>query len=184
MIEVEFKIPVRDLSYVEDRLRSIGAVYLRGGIEVDYYLKHPCRDFKSTDEALRVRVSDDRASICYKGPRISLESKTRVEVESEVSDYKSVLELFRMLGFGVFATIRKYRKVYRYSRFKISLDHVYGLGDYIEVEESIESTDLIPYAEERIKKFIVDVLQLSIDYSIKKSYLELYLEKYFSEYGF
>lgn len=177
MIEVELKYRVYNYRGILNRLKDIGAEYVGKEYEVDYYLQHPCRDFKLSDEALRIRVSDSGYFITYKGPRISDRAKTRYEIESKVNDYNLFLELFNRLGFEIYAVIRKTRRIYRYGEIKISLDYVEGLGDFIEVELHARDESHAREVEDTLREFITR-LDIDPDKKILKSYLELYLEKH------
>jgi adenylate cyclase class 2 len=80
------------------------------------------------------------------------------------------------LGFIPVATVSKKRKSFRVGDFFISLDEVRNLGHFIEVE--IGAKDSRNYQEkvESIFKFM-GKLGITRESSIRKSYLEMILEK-------
>ena len=80
-MEAECKYRVPDVERARTRLKEIGAVFLRIETHRDTYLKHPSRDFRSTDEALRIREVDGEPFITYKGPRLAGPIKIRPEIE-------------------------------------------------------------------------------------------------------
>lgn len=176
MIEVEIKIKIDDLQELDRKLRSIGAECIEEHEEIDTYYQHPCRDFRETDEALRVRIRNSNVKLTYKGPKLSTMMKTRKEFEVSVSDFKNIDAMLKALGFKEVAKIRKHRRFFIYNDFKITLDSVNELGYYIEVEKTIVSGEDLDKAEEEIRSFITKI-GLRPEESILKSYLELYLER-------
>ncbi len=177
--EYEIKIAVKDLGDVERALREIGAVLEDDVYEEDHYIDlRPCKDLRSTDEVLRIRISRSSKTnsefyeLTYKGPRTARIPKVRDEISVEVSDGRALLEIIRRLGFLTYV-LKKRRKIYRYGKYKIFLDDVVHLGKYIEVE--VEGVSSVEEFNEEIKK-LVSILRLSGPL-ISKSYLELILEK-------
>jgi adenylate cyclase, class 2 len=79
--EVEQKYPLADVAAVEAALARLGATWHGTAEQVDRYFNHPCRDFGVTDEALRLRRTDDALAITWKGPRLDATAKTRREIE-------------------------------------------------------------------------------------------------------
>ena len=94
MLEVEQKFRVDDLDAMERRI--VENLEIESVFELeqqDWYFSHPDRDFRATDEALRIRrtqvAGNDSASstlITYKGPRLNSgtagrDFKTRREIE-------------------------------------------------------------------------------------------------------
>ena len=165
-MEVEAKFRIN--KDIKEKIEKI-AEFVKEVFEEDYYLKHPCRDFMRTDEALRIRKSE-KIVLTYKGPKVDRETKTREEIEVVVSDFEGTLEIFKRLGFNVVAKVSKVRKIYKLDDVKILVDSVDGLGDFVEIE--IKSDDV-----EVAKKKIFEIARrLGLKESITKSYLEMLLE--------
>ena len=177
MIEVELKFPLSDPPSFEEKLIKYGAEFVETEMQKDHYLQHPCKDFRDSDEALRIRVADSKIFLGYKGPKVSYEMKIRKEVEVEVSSFESILKILKNLGFMDVITIRKLRKIYKYSDFKIAIDIVDGLGSYVEIETLVDSVDKGYKAMKKVKD-LSQRLGLDIKNSIIKSYLELYVENH------
>ena len=165
-MEVEAKFRLRE--GVEERIREIARL-VEEKEEFDIYLNHPCRDFAKTDEALRIRL-EKRIKVTYKGPKVDAETKSREEVNVEVSSFDEALRLFEFLGFKRFGTVKKRRRIYRLEGAIICVDSVDGLGDFIEIE--VEGG--LEKKEEIFR--IASMLGYSREESIRLSYLEL-LEK-------
>ena len=134
--ELEVKIRVDDPVRVVSAIERMGGRLTSSTVEEDLYFAHPCRNFASTDEALRLRRSDGGAELTYKGPRAMDDrgAKSRVEVTVSVGDPEDAVELLGHLGFAPVATVRKRRSYYRTDSAIISVDSVSGLGDFVEVE--------------------------------------------------
>lgn len=176
MIEIEVKALVENPKQIERSIIALGAVPV--GIEnhADTYYNSPLNDFGKTDEALRIRAQDDRYFLTYKGPKMDKVSKTRREHQVEINDTKSMGEILSALGFYPVATLIKKRKNYRIGDFLISLDEVRNLGNFIEIEISLKNSRNYQEKVESIFKFI-EKLDINRDYTIRKSYLEMLLEK-------
>jgi len=169
-LEIEVKIPVecrefeqilKQLEYRRPRIK--GPV-----IEEDHYFAHPCRDFSITDEALRVRYSDNGVTITYKGPRLAVSDKMKVreEIEAKIEkgDIKAILE---SLGFKEIAVIKKRRTYIEVEDFLVTFDEVEELVCFIEIESTGHLDPL----------FLASVV-FDRDYKpLKETYLELYLKK-------
>ncbi len=174
MIEVEVKARVYDPRLMERSIIALGALPIGIEAQVDTYYSAPYRDFAKTDEALRIRVQDNKCFLTYKGARMDSISKTRKEYEVEVNDADNMGNILSSLNFTPVATIVKKRKKYMLGEFIISLDEVRNLGDFMEVEVSIrDSTSHEDKVESIFRLF--EKLGISRDDSIRKSYLEMIL---------
>lgn len=165
------KIPV-DCSRFEYLLEQISYKKPRIGkqvIEEDHYFAHPCRDFSITDEALRIRYSEDSITLTYKGPRIEagdpFKIREEIEVKIDGNDIKSLLE---SLGFKEVAVIRKRRTYIEVEDFLVTFDEVEDLGCFVEIESTGHADPA----------FLADLMFEGRNYTpLKDSYLELYLKK-------
>ena len=79
ILEIEVKAYCDDFPEVRMRLEASGAHFLESRVEEDLYFNHPSRDFGKTDEALRLRRVNNNCKITYKGPKLSKETKARIE---------------------------------------------------------------------------------------------------------
>jgi len=166
--ELEVKIRIGDPRPVIDAITAMGGRLLRSVVEDDTYFGHPCKDFASTDEALRLRISDGTAELTYKGPRAIGEAKLRLEMTVDVRDPAAVTELLRRLGFEPVARIIKRRIYYSVGTTVVSLDHVEGLGDFVEVEAADAGLGV-----QGLKSV---VLSLGLEWNpLRETYLEMIL---------
>ena len=177
MIEVEVKARVDDQKHAERLIIALGASPIGIETQADTYYSMPYRDFAKTDEALRIRVQNNKYFFTYKGPKMDSVSKTRKEYEVEVNDADELGNILSSMNFVPVATIVKKRKKYRLGDFIISLDEVRNLGDFMEVEVSIRDSKSHEEKLECIFR-LFEKLGIGRETSIRKSYLEMILEKY------
>lgn len=167
MLEVEIKAEVK-IREMEKRIRELGARFIKKERQEDIYFRHPCRDFKARDEALRVRMVDGEYIFTYKGARQDAETKTRPEIETKVGE--AILDILRILGFSEVRKVVKQRDTYNWNRLKIYLDRVKGLGEFLEVE----GKDW----QDKEKIFaLLESLSIPPERLIRKSYLEMLEER-------
>lgn len=175
MLEVEVKYYLTDPSKFESGLN--GAQPIEDRRDVDSYLNAPDRDFRQTDEALRIRQIGDANYVTYKGPRIDATTKTRREIEIEFESgperAASMRELLAALGYRPTAVVRKHRQVWELSRglfaVQVCRDQVDEVGEFAEIEVMTTREHL-----EAAKAVLADVaLELGLTRSERRSYLEL-----------
>ncbi len=180
-VEVKYRLSPEEYRELVNKLTSMGAKLLEELQEQDIYFSHPCRDFAETDEALRLRVIAKgpaiNAVLTYKGPRIGSEGKTREELNVEVSNPETLVNILEKLGFRKVAEIRKRRTVYTYENYTIALDHVERLGYFVEIETVTNSKELIDRCVNDILNFAENNLGLTREKIETKTYLELMLSE-------
>jgi adenylate cyclase class 2 len=166
MIEVEVK--ARCSQDVLPKLLALGAVKKVVENHRDIYFNSPMRDFRSTDEALRIRIKDDGARLTYKGPKLDAQTKSRLELTVEINDAQAMQEILAELGFRPSGEVKKRRTKYSLGDFTLALDEVEGLGSFLEIETFAEGD----WAEK--SREVMDIFrQLGLGESIRRSYLEL-----------
>jgi adenylate cyclase class 2 len=151
------------------------------------------RDFKKTDEALRLRTSirfgkDNRYNpeeieyyITYKGKKLDEFTKTRKEIDIKIEDIERMKELLDLLGFQEVLVVKKERELYK---FKLDDRKITALLDYIpilnqhfvEIEYLSITNEEIEEIREKMFSFL-ELLGLNRKDSIRKSYLELIMER-------
>jgi adenylate cyclase, class 2 len=166
-LEIEIKSYCDDHAPVAAKLGTMGARHVWTGKEQDLYLNHPARDFKMTDEALRLRQARGRVILTYKGPKLGTAAKTRREEEVVVEDYDQALLILKLLGFVEFGSVTKERAIYALGETEICMDTVEGVGRFVEIE--MKGTD-----RERIEGELFRLAgELGLDRFERRSYLEL-----------
>ena len=174
MLEIELKVRIPSLDPIREQLtkkhaQSCGRVH-----EHDIYYNAPHRDFGITDEAVRVRYTDDHAVVTYKGPKIKKYGlKAREELNFAVECGRTFETMLDRLGFTRTLEVNKWRETYKLGTASVSLDLVDGLGTFAEIEVMTESESDNPTALiEKIAKEIGVVGE-----PILASYLEMLLDK-------
>lgn len=174
MIEVEVKAKINSFSEMEEKLENLGAVKSKSEFQEDIYFASPIVDFAKTDEALRIRTTNNDIFITYKGPKLNKDAKTRKEVEMSIESAAKAKDIFEEIGFREVRTVRKNRQYYRYENFEISLDDVEGLSPYMEIEIVLADGEDYTQAQNKIFK-LFEKLGITDGFE-RTSYLEL-LEK-------
>ena len=191
MIEIEIKVKISDPNLIRKKFDNIKGVYKLSLHHEDYYFNMPkgLRDFKQTDEALRLRKSiefnrDYNAMaqkinyfITYKGKKIDKTTKTREEIEVKINEIEEMKNLLKLLGFREVFTVIKERELHEFLfkavRIEALIDYLPILKQhFVEVELMTESFEDI----EKSKKLLFQFLEkfgIKKEESIRKSYLEL-----------
>ena len=196
MIEVEIKVKISDPEVMRQKFKEFNGVYKISLLHEDSYFNMPkeLRDFKKTDEALRIRKSlgynrnDENESqktfyfITYKGKKIDTITKTRKEIEIEVEDGKIFIELLKILEFQEIFTVKKERELYEFNfnnhRIEALIDYIPILKQhFIEVEYLTDSQEEIEGARRILFDFLENLGMRKED-SITKSYLELIADEF------
>lgn len=180
-LEVELKFRAPDLSQVREQLASLGAVFHDPIFQLDRYFAHPSRDFRATDEALRLRQVGSENCITYKGPKLDTHTKTRRELELPIlagdAGIEQFTSLLSLLGFVAAGEVRKVRTpgelLWQGAVVELSLDEVNGLGGFVELERVVDESQL-----DAARTTIVSLAkQLGLSESVRRGYLDLLLEK-------
>jgi adenylate cyclase, class 2 len=174
MLEVELKIRIPSLEGVREELKRHHALSVGRVHEHDIYYNAPHRDFGITDEAVRVRYTDDHAVVTYKGPKIKTYNlKAREELNFAVESGQNFETMLLRLGFTKTAEVNKWRENYTLGDASISLDCVDELGTFAEIEVIAGPDDADPTRQ-------IEMIAQDIGVEgepILASYLELLLSK-------
>ena len=175
MIEVEIKAKIDDKNDALNKINSLGATYSHSEEQEDIYFNAPDKDYKQTDEALRIRLipTDDEIKkiLTYKGPKIDSESKTRKEIEVEISDLDKMTDILIELGFKPSAIVSKVRRIFKYKDYTLTLDKLEKIGYYMEIEYVCDDDENIENIRNNIMK-IFEKMDITSGFE-RRSYLEL-----------
>ena len=174
MLEIELKVQVDSLDPIREQLHKRNAQFSGRIHEHDIYYNAPHRDFGTTDEALRVRYTNDRTVITYKGAKLAKYGlKAREELNTVVESGNVFEQILVRLGFVKTEEVNKWRENYRLENAAIALDAVDELGTFVEIEVMTEADG--PDATEQISMLAKEMG--IIGEPILASYLELLLSK-------
>ena len=146
--------------------------------ETDIYFNAPDRDFRKTDEALRLRThkllleGKTQTLVTYKGAKLDAKSSTRRELETAVEDFETMRQLFCALGYKPVFTVTKKRRSFTCGAKTVCLDSVDGLGNFMELEAVLPDGSDREAAVEELRT-LLDTLGVSREALTRKSYLEL-----------
>jgi adenylate cyclase class 2 len=181
--EVEIKFPAPPQPQLLAALEELQAAKHPLVRQEDLYLAHPTRDFRQTNEALRIRRQDDQNHITYKGPKLPGPTKSRPEIELQLESgpqaFDLLVQLFQNLGFQPVALVRKERQPYALQvqgrSVILSLDIVEQVGPYLEIETIAQSQDDLANAQSTILH-VAQLLGLEPSQAEPRSYLRMLLE--------
>ncbi len=186
MLEVEFKASLSGFSMEEIHQKALetGFHQEKHLKEIDVYFNGNDRDFRTTDEALRLRSCQNLSEnapaqvfVTYKGAKQDSISSTRTEYETSVGDLDTMQKLLESLGYRPMYTVSKTRKEFSKGQITLCLDTVENLGSYLELEMLAKSENERETALQTLLN-LLDTLQIPRDNLTRKSYLELL---YFSD---
>ncbi len=143
-------------------------------------LHDPVRDFRDTDEALRIRQiqsknDQNNIEITYKGPKEGITMKVREEITINVSDGVIAQEILEKIGFHDVATVEKKRINWHLKNdVTISYDEVKELGSFLEIEIiSSKKSEEISIKKELICQIEKEIVPNWDGTDERRSYLEL-----------
>lgn len=178
--EVEVKFHLDEQLPLEKRLADSGFVAGPPQHHEDIYLRHPSRDFKASDEALRLRKIDSHGMVTYKGPRKMGQVKVREEIELHLDsiDFLQWQTLWLRLGFQPLTPVKKVRQEFRskhlpYSDIVVVIDAVDGLGNFVEIEKLVSDPSQLASAQTEVMAL---AKQLGLERIQPRSYLDQLLE--------
>ncbi len=195
MIEVEIKVKISNPELMRKQFKEYNGIYKLSLVHEDTYFNMPkgLRDFKKTDEALRLRKSIEFNKnnkeknqkvayfLTYKGKKIDDTTKTREELEIKIENLDKMRELLKNLGFKEIFTIKKDRELYEFifNNFHIDalIDYIPILNQhFIEVEFLSETQNNLESTKNKLFEFLGH-FGISQQESIRESYLELIAKK-------
>ena len=182
MIEVEIKLPVFRRSLTEKGLQTYG--FSAGDLvkETDLYFNSDFHDFMKTDEALRIRTTDNFTTrkstsfLTYKGAKLDQVSMTRKELETEIKNADTGRQILTSLGYDRYFSVTKLRQYYHYHNITACVDQVEGLGSFLELEILVDTSKEKSDALQRIE-VVLSHLGHELNDTINISYLTMLLSK-------
>lgn len=181
MYEVELKVRAAH-EPIREKLTALDATPGETVQQEDTYYDAPHRAFAETDEALRLRQETndgETTHLTYKGPLVECASKTREERETTVADHEGAAAILAALDFQPAATVEKERETFKLRGYTVALDHVEGLGEFVEVEQEAADRE-IEHVRDGARD-LLSALGCDPDEQVRTSYLELLAENHNGE---
>ena len=170
-VEIEAKLQVDSLPEIERKLKELGAEFLAEQSQSDDHYDDVNATLIANDRCLRLRRQttgdNDRFFLTFKGAKEQSDFKKRQEIEIELDNADKTHNLLLALGYQKVLVVEKQRRLWRFGNCDVALDHLPGLGDFVEIEGPDDET-------------IIDVqkrLGLAQLPSITKSYAQMIAEK-------
>lgn len=144
-LEIEAKMPLKDVAELETRLQKMEAKRGRNIIEINTFFDTPQSTLRSGDQGLRLRVEHEinghshLVTLTHKGPRAHGRVKTRSETEVRVDNAKEAARLLTALGFSPVFMFEKKRQHWTLNGCTIAIDTLPHLGDFVEIEGPSET---------------------------------------------
>ena len=189
MTEMEIKASLGDMEQARLDEAAARLGFRQTGVcaEEDVYYNGIGRDFRTTDEALRLRVHTQdgktEAAVTYKGAKQDARSQTRLELETAVGDAQTMRAILERLGFRAVMAVRKTRRTLQCGQTTLCLDEVDGLGRYLEMETLAPDELGAAEKERRIDGLLclLDELGVPRGQLERRSYLELLMARAMSK---
>lgn len=178
MREIEIKAKLNNYSEIEKKIESLGCKIIKKVEQIDsifieknkYY-----NELKRGDRVLRIRKENGKNIFTLK---ISQSNELDcIEENVVVEDDKKLEIIIDYLGYKKILTISKKRKTCKYNNYKICLDRVEGLGDFIEIEQILEYNDSTGNEQAELKSFLNKLFGVDTDDIITQGYDTLLLNK-------
>lgn len=176
-LEIEQKFRIDSADDLLALVAKLSAEELEPVEQRDTYYNHPARDFRTTDEALRIRRTGDGAVVTYKGPKHKTVVKTRQEIELPLATPESWPALFDALGFREVAVVSKHRRRFKLTsgefEVELAIDHVDDVGLFAEIEIVADQSQA-----EQAQQVVLELAQeLGLGNAEPRSYLRMLLEQ-------
>ncbi len=175
-IEVETKLKIDGMEHIEELIKGLIGDYKGEKTEIDIYFDHPDTHIFDGGRALRVRDSDGKYRLTYKGPKKDDVTTSREEIEIGIESASEMIKILGELGFYEICEVKKIRKTYLLEDLVITLDNVADLGEFIEVEGKASNDREFVEKKDEIFK-LLKKLGLSTEEISKRSYLEMLLDE-------
>lgn len=135
--ETEVKFRVADRGALESKLRRLGGVPGPSALERDVLLDDPNGSLRRRGVAVRIRETAGTAFLTFKGPKeVRAGVRSRVELETEVGDARTVAALLAELGLQPVFRYEKRRTPWRFDepeRPLVVIDET-PIGLFAEIE--------------------------------------------------
>lgn len=180
MYEVEIKARLNNRQEIIQKLESLGCTFGDELHQIDYIFIPENESFPPPlgIPVLRVRKQNESNFFTLKIPQSSRQDC--IEKEFEISDGNEMLEVIKLIGYKQVPTVEKKRIKTVLNDMEIVLDLVEGLGEFIEVEKIVETSDSGARIkiQEELFNFLAELGITKDDHIIDGKYDIMLFEKY------
>lgn len=168
-LNIEFKAKTNDIKGLENKLLSLGPLYIGEDNQKDSY-------YNVSVGRLKLREGNiENALIWYNREDIGGAKQSDILLYKHSPDEALKKILLKLHGIKII--VDKTRKIYFINNVKFHFDNVKGLGTFIEVEAIDE---LGKIGVDKLKEqcnFYIDFFKIAKDDFMKKSYSDMLMEK-------
>ena len=179
MVEVEVKLPIDSIEELQSDLECLRFVKTGMFCEEDCYFDNDTRQIRTNGQALRIRKVTDLQSdhsdvvITFKGKKMDQVSMSRRELEIQIADAETGIQIFEALGFRIVPPkVIKIRNEYKIGQMTACIDQVQNLGDFLELEIVIQECEDKDEALGQIES-VLQKLGYSLKDTVRNSYLSM-----------
>lgn len=179
MVEVEVKLPINNIEKLQLDLNRLGFIKTGLFCEEDCYFDNGDCQIRTNGEALRIRKITDFQSkssdtvITFKGKKMDQVSMSRRELETQIADAETGIQIFEALGFRIVPPkVIKIRNEYKIGQMTACIDQVQNLGDFLELEIVIQEGEDKDEALGQIEN-VLQNLGYSLNDTVRNSYLSM-----------
>lgn len=183
MIEVEIKLPVRELDRIREQLIRSGFTKTSHQRERDTYFDNASGQIRESGQALRIRETVDLdtgatvAQMNFKGKKLDPRTMTRQELESNVEQAEICRQILEAVGFHrTFPEVVKEREMLGREDLTACLDRVENLGSFLELEILVDAEDQKDAAQGRMDE-VLAMLGYRMEDTVRSSYLSMLQKK-------
>lgn len=177
MIEVEIKARIADEEEMRQKLEEQKAIKLNTVKQIDrIYIKKEVKGFQVSkgDPVIRIRKENDRVFFTLK--KKSKDTMSNVELETVIDKENIWNQILLEMGYKEVVCVKKQRTIYVIEDFKVCIDTVEDLGNFIEIELIVEQEEQELEARKKIEEFF-SILKIEEKDIVKEKYDTLVYEK-------
>ena len=167
MFEIEAKVRLKaaDLKRLRKQIPQF-ARFKKNSLKKDHYYGTSKRFF------VRLRQKKDETNLNIKEKIRGGGFELNPELKIEVASFAAFERCLTMLGIPKTDCKEKHSEIYHYKNFQIELNHIKGLGDFLEIEILVKNKKQIPRARQSLTALFKS-LGFSPRQFERKYYLEL-----------
>lgn len=145
-LEIEAKMKVAELSVVREKLKAVGARFVKRTNETNRFYDAADGRLRNAGRGLRLRTNTDADLgsadhvVTMKGPLQGGKFKSREELEFSIDDVETAAAVLGHLGYPLNLSFEKRRESWELDGCKIELDELPVLGTFIEIEGKDEQS--------------------------------------------
>ncbi len=169
MHEIEMKAKIINIKEIKEALHAI-ATFQKIITKDDTYFIH--QDSKDSLPLFRLRQCQGENLVTYKKRSFEDNLECNEEIEFKVDDEKSFIEFVSLLGYEIDYKKTKTTTLYRKDNISYEVNHVEGLGDFLELECLTNDIN----NKNSISRTFIDIfnkLGIKEDQIVKESYTSL-----------